>query len=83
MDILAFPQNDRLCVVSVLKEYLRKTKRIRGNEEKLSLSYQKPHKYISKNTLARWPTDVLNGAGVDTKHFSAQSYLRKHYSKYT
>ena len=35
LEFLAFPQNDKLCVVAVLKEYLRRTKEIRGNEHKL------------------------------------------------
>ena len=52
LEFLAFPQNDRLCVVSVQKECLHRMKGVRGKEDKLSLSYQKPHRYISKDTLA-------------------------------
>ena len=40
---LAFPQNEKLCIVSVLKEYFRRMKEIRGEENKLLLSYQEPH----------------------------------------
>ena len=40
----------KLCLVSVLKEYLRRTEEIRGEENKLLLSYQAPHKPVSKNT---------------------------------
>ena len=73
LEFLAFPQNDKLCVVAVLKEYLHRMKEIRGNEHKLLLSYQKPYKSISKDTLARWLRDVLNRAGVDTQQFGAHS----------
>ena len=38
LEFLAFPQNEKLCIVSVLKEYLRRTKEIRGEENKLLLS---------------------------------------------
>ena len=44
---------------------------IRGEENKLLLSYQEPHKPVSRNTLARWLRQVFNGAGVDTARFSA------------
>ena len=73
LEFLAFPQNGRLCVVSVLKEYLSKMKGIGGKEDKLFLSHQKPHRYISKDTLARWLRDVLNGAGVDAQQFGEHS----------
>ena len=46
---------------------------IRGEENKLLLSYQEPHKPVSRNTLARWLRQVLSGAGVDTAQFSAHS----------
>ena len=73
LEFLAFPQNEKLCIVSVLNEYLRMTKEIRGEENKLLLSYQAPHKPVSRNTLARWLRQVLNGAGVDTAQFSTHS----------
>ena len=50
LEFFAFPQNEKLCIVSVLKEYLRRTEEIRGEENKLLLSYQAPHKPVSKNT---------------------------------
>ena len=73
LEFLAFPQNNKLCVVSVLKEYVRRTKDVRGSETKLLLSHQKPHKHVSKDTLARWLRDVLSKAGVDTQQFGAHS----------
>ena len=54
LEFLAIPQNEKLCIASVLKEYLRRTKEIRGEENKQLLSYQAPHKPVSENTLARW-----------------------------
>ena len=73
LEFLAFPQNNKLIVVSVLKEYVRRTKDVRGSETKLLLSHQKPHKHVSKDTLARWLRDVLSKAGVDTQQFGAHS----------
>ena len=73
LEFVAFPQNSHLCVVSVLKEYLCQTKELRGSENMLLISYQKPYKHISKDTLARWIRDELQRAGVDTQHFGAHS----------
>ena len=73
LEFLAFPQNEKLRIVSVLKKYLRRMEEIRGEENKLLLSYQEPHKPVSRNTLARWLRQVLSGAGVDTAQFSAHS----------
>ena len=73
LEFLVFPQNEKLCIVSLLREYLCRTEEIRGEEKKLLLSYQALHKPVSRNTLARWLRQVLNGAGVDTAQFSAHS----------
>ena len=51
----------------------RRMMETQGNENKLLLSYHAPHEPISRNSPARWPRDVLNGAGVDTKQFGAHS----------
>ena len=75
LEFVAFPQNSRLCVVSVLKEYLSRTKELRGSENMLLISYQKPYKHISKDNLARWIRDVLQRAGLDTQHFGAHEWL--------
>ena len=38
MESMALPQNEKLCIVGVLKEYLRRTKEIREEENKPLLS---------------------------------------------
>ena len=64
------------CIVSVLKEYLpRRTEEIRWEGNKLLLSYQALQKPVSKNTLARWLRQVLNGAGVDTAQSVSYTHL--------
>ena len=73
LEFLAFTQIEKLCIVSVSKECLRRTKEIRGNEHKLLLSYQAPLNPVSTDTLARRPRDVLNGGGADTQQFGAHS----------
>ena len=53
LELLAFPQNEKLCIVSVLKEYLSSTKKIRRKENQLLLSYQQHHTSPLPKTL--WP----------------------------
>ena len=59
--------------VSCLKEYLDRTANIRQDHHKLLVSYQKPHKSISKDTVARWLKQELKLAGIDTSTFGAHS----------
>ena len=73
IEFLAFPDNSSLCVLSVLREYLRRTVDIRGDTQILLISYQKPHKAVSTDTLARWLKEVLTRAGIDTLQFGAHS----------
>ena len=73
VEFLACPDNSSLCVLSVLREYLRRTGDIRGNTQTLLISYQKPHKAVSTDTLARWFKEVLTRAGIDTLQFGAHS----------
>ena len=73
IEFLAYPENTKLCVVSVLHDYLARTRQIRNSCDQLLISYQKPHQAITKDTLARWLRDVLTKSGVDTEVFSAHS----------
>ncbi|KAI8500686.1 Transcription elongation factor SPT5 [Branchiostoma belcheri] len=72
----AFPQDRRLCAFTYLKEYLRRTSSLRkegGGEQKLFISFSRPHRPVGSATLARWVKSVLGTAGVDTATFSAHS----------
>ena len=69
----AYPPDRRICIYTVMKEYLKRSSLFRGNSSKLLLSYTKPHKEVSKDTVARWIKIILSRAGIDTKQFSAHS----------
>ena len=62
-----------ICVVKTLFQYLEKTKVIRGTENQLFISYQKPYKSVSKGTLGKWIKAVLSGAGIDMNMFKPHS----------
>ena len=69
----AYPTDKTLCVVSHMKEYLRRTKPLRGDNKKLFISFMKPHKHISRETLSRWIKTVMEAAGIDTSIFCPHS----------
>jgi len=55
-----------LCVVSTMREYLTRTQTLRGSESQLFISYQRPFKKVSRDTISRWVKSVLIDFGKDT-----------------
>lgn len=73
IELPAYPHDRRLCIVSILNDYLSKTKDVRGKTTQLFLSYTRPFKAVSKSTIARWVKTVLHDSGVDTSIFTPHS----------
>ena len=73
LDLLPYPPDRRLCVLTVLNEYVLRTVSCRGNETALLLSFTRPHAKVSRDTIARWIRTVMAEAGVDTAVFKAHS----------
>ena len=73
IDLLAFPEEESLCVVKTLEEYLQRTYQHRDKHSQLLLSYIQPFKPVSKETIARWVKVVLKSAGIDVAKYSAHS----------
>ena len=65
-------QNEKLCIVSHLKAYIEKAESLWQGKE-LFVSYVKPHKHTSRDTLGRWIKSILDMAGIDSNIFSAHS----------
>ena len=76
VELPAFPSNQKLCVLSTLKEYLSRTKPFRelNGETRLFLSSKKPHNRVTSSTIARWLKNTLSKSGIDISIFSAHSY---------
>ena len=53
--------------------YVIHTKPLRGEETQLLISFVKPHRAVSKDTIGRWVKCVLANAGIDTNQFGAHS----------
>ena len=69
----AYKEDVRICVITTLNEYIARTKDLWGSETFLLISFVKPHKRISRDTLSRWVSVVLDCAGIDTSRFKAHS----------
>lgn len=72
--LMAYAPDRRLCVLTTLKEYLLRTHSLRGDESQLFISYVKPHKKISKDTLSRWIKLIMKKSGVDMDVFCPNSF---------
>ena len=63
-----------VCVVTTLKEYLVRTKAVRGSDQsQLLISHVKPYKPVSRDTVTRWVRCSSALAGIDITQYSAHS----------
>jgi hypothetical protein len=61
----AYPPDRRLCVYTVLKEYLSRTRTLRNKgDDALLISYVKPFKAVTRDTVSRWVKTVMIRAGI-------------------
>ena len=59
--------------MELISNYIQLTSEIRGGEDQLLLSFQKPHKAISVDTVRRYLLTVLDLAGIDTNIYKPHS----------
>lgn len=62
-----------ICPANTLLCYLEKTKTLRGEVKNLFISFKKPFRKVTSQTLSRWIKDILFESGIDTSVFSAHS----------
>ena len=72
LELRAYHPDKRLCVVTFLEEYVRRTKPLRGSSS-LFISYQKPHASVTTDTVGRWLRKVLENSGLDVSKYGAHS----------
>lgn len=69
-----YNENPNICPARCLMEYINKTSTIRSsNITHLFVSFKKPHRRVTSQTLSHWIKDTLHKSGVDTSIFSAHS----------
>lgn len=73
IDIARYEPDITICPLACLKAYTTRTKVLRNDATKLFLSYVRPHKPVSRDTISRWTKDTLKLCGIDTQIFAAHS----------
>lgn len=69
-----FIENKAICPATTLEDYLLATKDIRPTSIKsLLLTFKRPYKPATSQTISRWIKQVLGASGVDVATFSAHS----------
>ena len=69
----AYTHDESLCVFSTLKEYLQRTETLRVTGSQLLISFQKPHKAVSRDTISRWIRTVMQLSGINLDVYKAHS----------
>lgn len=72
VSFLKYPERE-LCVVRLIDTYMQRTKDIRDGENQLLISFQKPHKAVSVDTVRRYLLTVLELSGIDTSIYKPHS----------
>ena len=70
---VAYPDNPNICVVTALKAYLERTSTLREVAQQLFVSYSKPFKPVSRDTISRWVKTVMAKSGIDVNIFKPHS----------
>lgn len=68
-----YNQKPEICPVRTILSYMEITKEYRDNIRELILTYKKPYKNASTQTISRWIKSTLKEAGINTHIFSAHS----------
>lgn len=74
--ILKLSRYDRkieICPVLTVISYINSTKHNRKDINDLILTYKKPYKKASSQTIGRWIKSTMQEAGIDTSTFSSHS----------
>ena len=72
-EITALDENETLCPVKHLEQYIQKTRTLRGETQQVFISHSKPHAPVGKQTWSRWIKQTLSGAGIDVTRYTAHS----------
>lgn len=68
-----FRENLNICPATTLKDYIFKTKELRGHNSNLFLTCKRPIRNATAQTISKWIKGVLSDSGVDTSRFRAHS----------
>lgn len=73
LQLPTFETKIEICPVRTLKSYIAVTNPLRKNQEKLILTFKKPHLPASTQSISRWIKKTLQEADIDVNIFTAHS----------
>ena len=69
-----YEAEEKLCIVNCLQSYLEKRNQLVNDKvRELLITYGKPQKPVSRDSVGRWIKNELTNAGVDTTVFKPHS----------
>ena len=69
-----YPSNEKLCIVNAIQCYLgMRENLVDANTKEFIITYGKPHKPASSDTISRWIKDELGMAGINTDVYKPHS----------
>ena len=69
-----YEAKEKLCITNCLQSYLeRRNKLVNEEVRKLLITYGKPHKPVSRDSVGRWIKNELANAGIDATVFKPHS----------
>lgn len=71
-----FVNQPEICPVKTLLQYLQATSQLRVGEDSLNylfITFKRPHKKASCQSISRWIREVMRESGIDTSKFSSHS----------
>lgn len=69
----AYPQEQTLCPLQTVLDYLERTKMVRRKQDQLLLITRAPFTPAARDTVSTWTKQILPEAGIDTDHYKAHS----------
>ena len=75
LEFCEYTPSDDLCIVKHLKFYVNSTSTLRRDCDQLLITYNKPHRAASSETIGRWLKTVMTKSGIDTQQFGAPEQL--------
>lgn len=68
-----FTENPKVCPAKTIQDYIERTRDRPISVSNLLITYKKPYKAATTQSISRWIKQVLSESGVDTSVFSAHS----------
>jgi len=73
LEFEAYSYDSNMCIVSHLQKYLEMTFELHNFSQQLLISFIKPHRPVSRETVSQWIKNFMSLAGIDTSKYKSHS----------